>query len=241
MHQAIYDRLAQVARAQGMITYSQVAPLAGLDMGNPAHRNELGRILGEISTYEHEQGRPMLSAVVIQQESGMPGQGFFTLAQELGIYGGGDDRGFFSRELSRVHAQWAQAEPASAGDRERKGVDVERNLLIPASVVDNLPAMVRNELAQLSAQKQEEFLEEYRRKAKSTGAAYAFWLIQLLFVGGLHYAYLRKWGLFVIFFLTFGAFLIWWLIDAFRIPGLVRDYNKDVAVDVMRALRTLSG
>src|SRR5579884_4011680 len=101
--------------------------------------------------------------------------------------------------------------------------------LIPASIADNLPAMVRNELGKLPAHRQEEFVEEYRRKAKSAGPAYLLWLLL-----GWHYIYLRKWGIQFLFWLTLGGFFIWWIVDLFRIPGMVRDYNKDVAVDVLR-------
>jgi len=98
-----------------------------------------------------------------------------------------------------------------------------------------LPAMVRNELVKLPPQKQEEFIEEYRRKAKSVGIAYILWLLL-----GWHYVYLRKWGIQILFWLTLGGLFIWWLIDAFRIPGMIRDYNKDVAVDVLRNLKAIS-
>jgi len=88
--------------------------MAGLDMSNPADRNEIARILGEISTYEHEQGHPMLSAVVVLHDSNLPGTGFFTLARELGKFDGADDLAFFAGELHRVHDHWAVAS-ASAG------------------------------------------------------------------------------------------------------------------------------
>ncbi len=113
---------------------------------------------------------------------------------------------------------------------------MQQSNLVPASIADSLPAMVRNELANLSAQKQEEFVEEYKRKAKSTGAAYVLWLLL-----GWHYVYLRKWGIQILFWLTAGGFLIWWIVDLFRIPGLIRDYNKDIAVDVLRNLKTIGG
>jgi hypothetical protein len=106
MHQAIYDDLKRVAKAQSTVTYSEIAPLAGLDMSNIADRNEIARILGEISSFEHSQGRPMLSVVVVLQGEYMPGQGFFTLARELSLYSGHDDLAFFSRELGKVHAAW---------------------------------------------------------------------------------------------------------------------------------------
>ena len=53
----------------------------------------------------------------------------------------------------------------------------ENNLYIPSSIATQLPSMVRNELAKLPAQKQEEFIEEYKRKSKSLAIAYIFLLI----------------------------------------------------------------
>ena len=51
---------------------------------NPAHRAEIGRILGEISTHEHQAGRPLLSAVVLSTNM-EEGDGFYKLCQELDI------------------------------------------------------------------------------------------------------------------------------------------------------------
>jgi hypothetical protein len=53
---------------------------------------------------------------------------------------------------------------------------------------------------------------------------------------GWHYLYLRKGGLQILFWLTLGGLAVWWLLDIFRLPGLVRNYNRRVAVHVMRAL-----
>ena len=113
---------------------------------------------------------------------------------------------------------------------------LKNKLYIPSSIADSLPSMVKNELARLSAQKQEEFVEEYKRKTKSLGLAYLF----LIIVFALHYGYLKKWGLQVVFWLTGGGFLVWGFIDLFRLPGLVREYNKDVAIDVLRNLKAIS-
>ena len=116
-------------------------------------------------------------------------------------------------------------------------MEQEAKLYVPSSVANNLPSMVRNELAKMSPQKQEEFVEEYNRKAKSVGIAYVF----LILVLWMHYGYLRKWGLQIAFWLTAGGFGIWWLIDLFRVPGLVSSYNKDMATDTMRNLKAVSG
>jgi len=112
---------------------------------------------------------------------------------------------------------------------------MEMTNLIPPSIADAIPSMVKNELVKLSAQQQEEFAEEYKRKAKSSGVAYILW-----FFLGWHYIYLRKWGIQILFWLTAGGFGVWWFIDLFRIPGMIRDYNKDVATEVLKTLKTIS-
>ena len=104
---------------------------------------------------------------------------------------------------------------------------------VPRSISDHLPAMVRNEVSSLSPERQEEFVEEFRRKAKSGGICFLLWIF------GLHYIYIGKWGVFLVFLLTAGGLFIWWFIDLFRIIGLVRDHNKDVAVDVLRNMKTI--
>jgi len=103
---SLYDRLMEVARAGKTITYGEIAPMLNLNMESQADRTEIGRILGEISTREHNEGRPMLSAVVVRKETQYPGEGFFNLARELGLHHGNDDLAFFVEELKRVHAYW---------------------------------------------------------------------------------------------------------------------------------------
>jgi hypothetical protein len=52
----------------------------------------------------------MLSAVVIYVDKNRPGDGFFTLAGELGLYGGSNNEEnkivFWLAELKRVHDFW---------------------------------------------------------------------------------------------------------------------------------------
>jgi len=106
----IYERLKEVARAGQKITYGEIAPIADLDMSNPADRSEIAAILGRICSREHHEDRPLLSAVVVRSDTGYPGKGFFKLAQDLGIYDGSDDWAFFERQLARVHEYWMKTE-----------------------------------------------------------------------------------------------------------------------------------
>jgi len=107
MHEQIYEKLKEVAREGKVIYYSDIAPLAGLDMGSPSDRYEIGAILDDINRQERELGRPMLSAVVVHKDSLMPGQGFFTLARALGLFAGNDRDKFYIQELRKVHDYWA--------------------------------------------------------------------------------------------------------------------------------------
>lgn len=58
---------------------------------------------------------------------------------------------------------------------------------------------------------------------KFTGTAYLFW-----FLLGAHYAYLGKWGVQILYWLTLGGLGIWALIDLFKIPSKVDHYNAEI-------------
>lgn len=109
VHQEIYKKLQEVARKQELITYSEIARLASLNMESQAERNRIGEILGEISMFEYDQGRPLLSAIVVHADDLTPGRGFFHLARQLGLLGGHDDRSettFFVNEVKKVYRYW---------------------------------------------------------------------------------------------------------------------------------------
>jgi hypothetical protein len=77
----------------------------------------MGALLGEISEHEHEEGRPLLSVLVVHKEGDMmPGDGFFQLALELGLFDGQDKDRFFIDEMKRVFHQWTQ----TSSKRRRK-------------------------------------------------------------------------------------------------------------------------
>jgi hypothetical protein len=108
MNEELYQTLRKVA-AEGQVThYSIVAPIVGLDMSHPEDRNQISVLLDAISTHEHQNGRPLLSAVVIHRQDNIPGNGFFQMAQRVGVYNGGDRYIFFIEELRRVHDYWRE-------------------------------------------------------------------------------------------------------------------------------------
>ena len=101
--------LVRVARAKGLITYKDLARVAGLPLVGNNMAREVGSVLGAISEDEVAAGRPMLSAVVVKVQ-GYAGAGFFGLARELGRFhtGQGEDA-FWEAERDAVYDAWAAA------------------------------------------------------------------------------------------------------------------------------------
>jgi hypothetical protein len=109
LNQRLYSRLQQIAANEQVATYSDVAPLVGLDMSFADDRATISALLDEISGYEHGQGRPLLSVVIVQSESGRPGKGFYKFARSLGLYSGRsdvDEMEFFISSVREAHRVW---------------------------------------------------------------------------------------------------------------------------------------
>jgi len=108
MNTRVRDRLIEVARLERLITYSELVSECGLDLDLSLQRDrtEIGRVLGDISKYEVENGRPRLSAIVVNQSSSMPSEGFYNYAKELNIHTGEADEIFFAREVRKIYDHW---------------------------------------------------------------------------------------------------------------------------------------
>jgi hypothetical protein len=52
---------------------------------NPYDRKIIGEILGNISYFEYENNRPLLSSLVLRAGDNYEGDGFYKLAEELGF------------------------------------------------------------------------------------------------------------------------------------------------------------
>ena len=100
-------RLIEVARSEGTITYGQLAPIADSEPMVIGQEH-----LDAISRAEVSEGRPMLSAVVVNAKTGLPGPGFFKLAAELGRMANVDsDIWFWKRERDAVYEAWKRPIP----------------------------------------------------------------------------------------------------------------------------------
>lgn len=88
MNYIVREYLIDLAAHRQTIGYQKLSDAChlGLDMqASQYDRTEIGKILGEISSFEHENGRPLISAIVVHQGTGYEGDGFYKLAEELGF------------------------------------------------------------------------------------------------------------------------------------------------------------
>lgn len=110
----LYEKLVQLAKTKSLAAYSNVAPLIDLDMSKDQDRDEIARRLGDIVLYENENGRPMLTALIVHYgNDNNPGEGFFSAAEKIGLYKGSRDPinrlTFWSNQVTLVHNYWASS------------------------------------------------------------------------------------------------------------------------------------
>ena len=103
-----------------------------------------------------------------------------------------------------------------------------------ARTIKSLPPTVQHTVAQMDSASQNAFFNEYEKMKKKTSLAYIAW-----FFIGFHYLYTKKVGVQFAFWATWfvGIGEIWWVVDLFRMPSIVRSCNEGIARD---ALQTLS-
>jgi len=104
--------------------------------------------------------------------------------------------------------------------------------IIPEEIFKKLPRTVKAELPTLSADAQNKFLEIYKRKRKSLGIA-----LPLVLAYGMHFVYLEESSSGIWFWFTVGGFGIWWIIEFFRVGGMVKDFNSYVALKAIAEVR----
>lgn len=97
--------LIEKAKQRAMVPYSDLVGKVNA-VAFKAFDTRLFAILGQISVSEHEQGRPLLSVLVVHKAGDMqPGEGFFELAQALGR-NTSDVLKAWIEEVRRVYQYW---------------------------------------------------------------------------------------------------------------------------------------
>lgn len=67
------------------IFYEDIGKKLNLNLNSENDRNILSSTLGEISAFEHENGRPLTSSIAIYKTANDHGNGFYNLCEDLGI------------------------------------------------------------------------------------------------------------------------------------------------------------
>lgn len=84
--------------------------------------------------------------------------------------------------------------------------------------------------------KQQKFQELYSGRKRSLKLAY----VCLLFFPGTHYAFLNRWQMQLLFWLTLGGAFIWWIVDMFRLPKLVEQTNFYFQQKILREVNSVN-
>jgi hypothetical protein len=98
--------LRQRASRRETISYSDLSrELSAVKIGY--HDPDMDSLLIDVSTREHQSGRPLLSVVVVHKQGDMaPGKGFYELASSLG-FDASDREAFWIAELNRTFEFWS--------------------------------------------------------------------------------------------------------------------------------------
>lgn len=97
--------LIQKAKQRAMIPYSELVALVNA-VNFAAFDQRLFAMLGQVSLEENQQGRPLLSVLVVHKTGDMkPGPGFFELASSLGRDTRDADKTWIA-ETQKVYQYW---------------------------------------------------------------------------------------------------------------------------------------
>jgi hypothetical protein len=101
----------------------------------------------------------------------------------------------------------------------------------------SLPTIVINKLAPLDESDQQLFAEMYKKQRKDVFSAYFCWIFGAhhLYLGGL-----KKLPKQLLFWITFGGLILWWLVDGMLMFIRVNEANQDLAIEILRDIRQLS-
>lgn len=100
----IQSILIEVAKTQDIISYSDLVHQMQTTVVDP-HSYALANMLGDVCTLEHQNKRPLLSALVVYKDKTEAGPGFFEIAKELG-YSIQDKDQFHMREITKCYEYW---------------------------------------------------------------------------------------------------------------------------------------
>jgi len=105
---------------------------------------------------------------------------------------------------------------------------------IPMTIQKQLPESLLRKIRAMDGVVRHDFVSEFGKRRKS------LLLTFILLGGGFHRAYLGQIWLTLLFIGTFGGFFAWWIIDLFRLPRIVREKNRSIAIEVLKDVQILN-
>ena len=106
----VYSALIYAAKDQKRLNYSDIAKIMGIPETGNYMGAETGHMLGEISENEHNNGRPMLSALAHKSNYNKPGEGFYVLACQLNLLNENatakEKKDFWKTQCDLVYTKW---------------------------------------------------------------------------------------------------------------------------------------
>lgn len=109
MNELVRSHLIEIARKGKTITYQELSDQCklGLIMRDSEYaRAEIGHILGDISVFEYNNGRPIISSLVISKGDNYQGDGFYKLCEQLGFGSWKKLRGDITFEIGQMNASY---------------------------------------------------------------------------------------------------------------------------------------
>jgi len=110
------------------------------------------------------------------------------------------------------------------------------NIVLDGEFTRHLNPKVLYQLGKISEEDQIKFQELYQKKERSLKVAF----ICLMFFPCTHYAFVGKWQLQILFWVTLGGGLVWWVADFFRIKQLIRHKNHSIQKQVLRDVHSIN-
>ena len=107
-------------------------------------------------------------------------------------------------------------------------------LSLSSAVADTLPSSLKQALGQMPEAQQHTFEEEYKRKMK---VPMTMQLLAIFFP--IQHFLMGKTGTGILFWMTCGGGMIWWLVDIFTIGGRVRNHNEEVSRNLVRDMKIM--
>ena len=97
---------------------------------------------------------------------------------------------------------------------------------------NEIPAIVYEAFRQLPLIYQKDFYEEYQLHRRNILMGYLLWSIPPPL--SIHNLYANRKILQFLYTFSVGGFGLWWMVDLFRIPVLIEDYNRQLARKIMK-------